>query len=152
MKDLSFNLNGHVLHTIFWRNMRPATENNKPEGELMDAIVENFGSYEAFVSEYSAAAKSVEGSGWAVLAADRLGNMFVHQVEKHNLLSISATTPLLVIDVWEHAYYIDYKNLRGDYVGTFWSIVNWKDVSARYARVLKVSEDCHCLDAIDCTC
>lgn len=136
MKDLSFNLNGHILHSIFWENMRSPMEDNRPSEEFQKKLAENFGSYEMFIKEYSAAAKSVEGSGWAVLATDESGNLFIFQVEKHNQLHLSSFKPLLVIDVWEHAYYIDYKNDRGAYVDGFWSIVNWEYVESEYSKSL----------------
>src|SRR5690606_30474097 len=110
MRDLSFNLNGHLLHEIFWENMRPAKDDNAPSGEVLSLLEKNFGSFDAFKKEYSDAAKAVEGSGWVVLMKDEQNNLFVGQLEKHNLLGISGFTPILVNDVWEHAYYLDYKN------------------------------------------
>lgn len=131
MRDLSFNLNGHLLHEIFWENMRPAVENNMPEGEVLELLEKNFGSFDAFKKEYSDAGKAVEGSGWVVLMKDEEKNLFVGQLEKHNLLGINGFTPILVNDVWEHAYYLDYKNDRGAYVENWWKIVNWEDVGKR---------------------
>lgn len=131
MRDLSFNLNGHLLHEIFWENMRPAAENNMPEGEVLELLEKNFGSFDAFKKEYSDAAKAVEGSGWVVLMKDEEKNLFVGQLEKHNLLGINGFTPILVNDVWEHAYYLDYKNDRGAYVENWWKVVNWEDVAKR---------------------
>ncbi|RME79677.1 MAG: superoxide dismutase [Methanobacteriota archaeon] len=132
LRDLSFNVNGHVLHSIFWPNMKSREENNKPGSNIGDAIDKNFGSFEAFKKEFSAAAKSVEGSGWATLSKDKDGNLFVLGIEKHNLMHIAGYEPILVLDVWEHAYYLQYKNKRADYVEQWWSIVNWEDVDRRY--------------------
>jgi Fe-Mn family superoxide dismutase len=131
MRDLSFNLNGHLMHEIFWQNMRAPKDGNAPEGELKSLLEASFDSWDGFVKEFGDAAKTVEGSGWAVLAKDSGRNLFVLQLEKHNLLGINGFTPILVNDVWEHAYYLDYKNDRGAYVDAWWKVVNWDDVSAR---------------------
>ncbi len=131
MRDLSFNLNGHLMHEIFWENMRAPKEDNMPEGEVLSLIEKNFDSFDAFRKEYSEAAKAVEGSGWVVLMKDEKKNLFIGQLEKHNLLGINGFTPVLVNDVWEHAYYLDYKNDRGAYVEAWWKVVNWENVANR---------------------
>ncbi|MDT7858986.1 MAG: superoxide dismutase [Candidatus Aenigmarchaeota archaeon] len=131
LRDLSFHMNGHVLHSIFWPNMKPPEENNKPGGKIADLINKVFGSFESFKKEFSNAAKSVEGSGWAVLAKDEKDNLYVFQIEKHNLMHVAGFKPLLVLDVWEHAYYLDYLNDRGKYVDNWWKVVNWDDVEKR---------------------
>ena len=131
LRDLSFNLNGHVLHEIFWPNMKAPEEGNKPGGRIEDSLNKNFGSVDAFKKQFAAAAKSVEGSGWAVLASDANQNLCITQVEKHNLMHIAGFKPILVLDVWEHAYYLDYLNDRGSYVDKWWAVVNWKDVEKR---------------------
>lgn len=130
MRDLSFHMNGHKLHSIFWQNMRKAKKDNAPTGALLEKITEQFGSFEAFKTEFAGAAKSVEGSGWAMLIQDG-EDLHVIQIQNQNLLGIVETKPLLLLDVWEHAYYLDYANDRGKYVDAFWSIVNWDDVAAR---------------------
>lgn len=130
MRDLSFHLAGHKLHSLFWTNMRKPKKDNSPAGAILEKITEQFGSFEAFQAEFSAAAKSVEGSGWAILVQDG-DDLHVMQLQNHNLLGATGTTPLLVLDVWEHAYYLDYKNDRGKYVDKFWDIVNWDDVASR---------------------
>ena len=127
LRDLSFNLNGHILHSIFWPVMKEKEENNKPGGRIGDLIDANFGSFDAFRAEFSNAAKKVEGSGWAVLCA-REEDLLVMQIEKHNLSHIAGFKPILVLDVWEHAYYLDYKNKRGEYVDNWWDLVNWSYV------------------------
>jgi Fe-Mn family superoxide dismutase len=127
-RDLSFNLAGHVLHSIFWPNMKQGG-GGKPGGKLADKINEDFGSFDAFKSQFSAAAKGVEGSGWGLLVWDpTTDQLLTLQAEKHNLLSGQKTVPLLVCDVWEHAYYLQYKNDRGSYVDAFWNVVNWENV------------------------
>lgn len=132
MRDLSFHMAGNKMHSIFWKNMqKPKKDNTLSAGPLLDKIVEQFGSFEAFQLEFASAAKSVEGSGWAMLVQDG-EDLHVMQVQNHNLLTSIGVTPLLVIDVWEHAYYLDYKNDRGKYVDSFWQVVNWDDVSARF--------------------
>jgi Fe-Mn family superoxide dismutase len=133
MRDLSFNYNGAKLHELFWNNMKPAQDNNVPEGLLADKFGENFGSLEAFKKEFSQAAVTVEGSGWAVLWKTSEG-LVVGQLEKHNLLGLSGAMPILVLDVWEHAYYLDYQNRRADYVEKWWNVVNFEDVGNKLAK------------------
>lgn len=131
LKDLSFNVNGHVLHSMFWENIKAPEENNRPGGSIGDAITKSFGSFEAFQKEFSAAAKTTEGSGWASLCADEKGQLHVMQIEKHNSLNVINWKALLVLDVWEHAYYLDYQNNRGGFVDSWWKLVNWSDVEKR---------------------
>jgi Fe-Mn family superoxide dismutase len=130
LRDLSFHTNGHKLHSIFWQNLQKPTKNNAPTGALLEKITEQFGSFEAFQTEFAGAAKSVEGSGWAALIQDG-EDLHIIQIQNQNLLAIVETKVLLLLDVWEHAYYLDYQNDRGKYVDAFWSIVNWNDVAAR---------------------
>lgn len=130
MRDLSFHLNGHKLHSIFWSNLRKAKKDNAPTGVLLEKINEQFGSFEAFQTEFAGAAKTVEGSGWAALIVSD-GDLHVIQIQNQNLMMVADATVLLLLDVWEHAYYLDYKNDRGKYVDSFWSIVNWDDVASR---------------------
>lgn len=125
LRDLSFNLNGHVLHSLFWQNMRTPQENNLPSKKTNDLISDNFGSWDNFKKLFSSAAVTTEGSGWATLTKGDDGQLMVGQVEKHNLLNIYGQKPILVLDVWEHAYYLDYLNDRKTYVDKWWSIVNW---------------------------
>jgi Fe-Mn family superoxide dismutase len=131
MRDLSFNVNGHVMHELFWSVMRPFKEDNNPEGELKELIEKSFGSVQKFKNEFNEACKSVEGSGWGVLGIDADKNLLVYQLEKHNLLGLNGFSPILANDVWEHAYYLDYKNDRGMYVEKWWNIINWDEVSKR---------------------
>ena len=133
-KDLAFNLGGHVNHTIYWENMAPKA-GGEPTGTLMDQIKENFGSFDAFKKQFVAVAAGVQGSGWAVLAWDYLGDqlLIIQQYDHQANLPINLV-PILLLDCWEHAYYLDYLNVRADYIAAWWNIVNWEDVAARLAR------------------
>ncbi|MGZ7067639.1 MAG: superoxide dismutase [Methanobacterium sp.] len=133
-KELSFNVGGYQLHNSFWKNMGPANENGgEPTGKIAEYIKKDFGSFERFKKEFSQAAISTEGSGWAVLTmCKNTDRLFILQLEKHNVNLVPKWTPLLVLDVWEHAYYLDYKNVRPDFVAAFWNIVNWDEVNKRF--------------------
>ncbi len=134
LRDLAFNASGHSMHTIFWPNMK-AGGGGKPGGKLADQITKDFGSYDSFKLQFSTAAKTVEGSGWGILAYDLLSDQLLTlQAEKHQNLTAQGTVPLLVLDVWEHAYYLQYKNDRGAYVDKWWDVVNWSDVEKRYEK------------------
>ncbi|AND41294.1 MULTISPECIES: superoxide dismutase [Cytobacillus] len=136
-RELAFHGSGHYLHTIFWNNMSPEG-GGKPSGALLKEINKYFGSFERFKNHFTEAAKQVEGVGWAILVwSPRARRLEILQSERHMLLTQWDTIPLLVLDVWEHAYYLQYKNNRGDYVKSWWNVVNWKDVEDRY---LKASE------------
>ncbi|MCS0786868.1 superoxide dismutase [Cytobacillus firmus] len=136
-RELAFHGSGHYLHTIFWNNMSPEG-GGKPSGALLKEINKYFGSFERFKSHFTEAAKQVEGVGWAILVwSPRARRLEILQSERHMLLTQWDTIPLLVLDVWEHAYYLQYKNNRGEYVKNWWNVVNWKDVEDRY---LKASE------------
>jgi Fe-Mn family superoxide dismutase len=131
-KTLAFNLSGHVLHSIFWRNLSP-DGGDRPDGELADAITEHFGSFESFSKRLSAATTGVQGSGWGVLGYEPVsGRLIIEQVYDHHGNVGVGTVPLLVFDAWEHAYYLQYRNVRPDYVARLWDLVNWADVNARY--------------------
>ncbi|MEU8403878.1 superoxide dismutase [Nonomuraea sp. NPDC048892] len=131
-KTYAFNLSGHVLHTIFWQNLSP-DGGDRPDGELGDAITEHFGSFDAFKKQLTTATATVQGSGWGVLAWEPLGRrLVVEQVYDHHGNVGMNTTPLLVFDAWEHAYYLQYRNVRPDYVEKLWGLINWNDVITRY--------------------
>ncbi len=133
-RELSFNGSGHVLHTLYWTSMSP--EGGEPSGKLLDALERSFGSFKAFVAQFAAATAAVEGSGWGVLAHEPyMGHLVVLQAEKHQDLGIWGVHPLLVCDVWEHAYYLKFQNRRGEYIENFLKIVNWKEAGKRYERV-----------------
>lgn len=133
LKTLSFNIGGHVLHSLFWPNLAPSSKGGgKPGGVLGDAIQKEFGSFERFKKEFFQSAVSVEGSGWAALSFCRQTNRpIIMQIEKHNTNVYPMFRILMVLDVWEHAYYLDYKNERAKFVDAFWNIVNWNEVSRR---------------------
>ncbi|MCP2259532.1 superoxide dismutase, Fe-Mn family [Streptoalloteichus tenebrarius] len=133
-KTLAFNLAGHAMHVVWWNNLSPEG-GDKPTGELAAAIDEFFGSYDKMRAQMTAVSTTVQGSGWGVLAWEPIGKrLVVHQLyDHHSNLSISAT-PLLVFDCWEHAYYLQYKNVRPDYVENLWSLVNWADVQRRFEK------------------
>ncbi len=138
-KDLAFHLGGHVNHSIFWTNMQghgAAT----PEGDIQAAIVEFFGSYDAFKAHFTAVAMGIQGSGWAVLSWDPVGQQLViQQLFDQQANTAQGTTPVLQLDMWEHAFYLDYQNVKGDYVNAFWNIVNWENVQARFAAARQAS-------------
>ncbi|KAA9135062.1 superoxide dismutase [Microbacterium caowuchunii] len=132
-KDLSFNLGGHTNHSIFWTNLSP-NGGDKPTGDLEAAITDQFGSFDKFQAQFTAAALGVQGSGWAGLFWDSIGqNLIIQQMFDQQSQIAAATVPLLLLDVWEHAYYLDYKNVRADYVKAFWNIANWENVQSRFA-------------------
>ena len=139
LKELSFQAGGHVLHSLFWQNLAPAAKAGKePGGVLADALKKEFGSFERFKKEFSAAAASTEGSGWAALAwCGMTGRPLIMQIEKHNVNVYPMFRILMVLDVWEHAYYLDYKNERPKFVEAFWNIVNWDEVNKRLEAIIK---------------
>jgi Fe-Mn family superoxide dismutase len=133
-KTLAFNISGHVLHSVFWKNLSP-DGGDKPEGELAAAVDEFFGGFEAFKSQLTQASSTIQGSGWGALAWEPLGQrLIVEQVYDHQGNIGNGSTPILVFDAWEHAFYLQYKNVKADYVAALWNIVNWPDVAARLAK------------------
>jgi Fe-Mn family superoxide dismutase len=134
-KALAFNLSGHVLHTLLWKNLSP-DGGDRPSGELAAAIDEYFGSFDAFRKQLSTSAASVQGSGWGALTWEPLGErLFIEQIYDHQGNVGQGGVPLLVIDAWEHAYYLQYENRRPDYVDAIWNVIDWTDVAARFAHV-----------------
>jgi len=132
LKELSFHIGGHMLHTTFWNSMAPPGKGGggKPEGLIAEALMKEFGSYDRFKKEFSQVATSVEGSGWAALAMHPcIDRPLIMQIEKHNVNVYPALRFLLVLDVWEHAYYVDYKNDRAKFVEGFWNVVNWDNAN-----------------------
>ncbi|MFC6093255.1 superoxide dismutase [Saccharothrix sp. BKS2] len=129
---LAFHLAGHALHQVWWKNLSP-NGGDKPTGELAAAVDEHFGSFDGLRAQLTAAAGSIQGSGWGILAWEPVGERLITQQLKdhHSNLSI-ATTPLLVFDIWEHAYYLQYRNLKADYISALWNVVDWDDVAARF--------------------
>ncbi|MCH6160300.1 superoxide dismutase [Streptomyces marispadix] len=136
-KNLAFHLSGHILHSIYWRNMTGDGGGEPLEkdgtGELADAIAESFGSFARFRTQMSKAAATTQGSGWGVLAYEPVtGRLIVEQVYDHQGNVGQASVPLLVFDAWEHAFYLQYRNQKVDFVEAMWRVVNWQDVAARY--------------------
>ncbi len=138
LSALSFKIGGHVLHSLFWPNMCPEDEvEERPGGSLEDAIDREFGSLENFKNEFTKAAAGVQGSGWGALGyCKETERLVIMQIEKHNVNIAPAFPILMVVDVWEHAYYLDYKNKRGDFLKAFWKVVNWKEISKRHEELL----------------
>jgi Fe-Mn family superoxide dismutase len=133
-KNLAFHLGGHTNHSVFWKNMSP-DGGGKPEGELAAAIDEYFGSFDLFRAHFSATANAIQGAGWSILAWDSIGaRLIVVQLYDQQGNIAIGLTPLLLLDMWEHAFYLDYLNVKGDYVNAFWNIVSWNDVAARFQR------------------
>ncbi|MEU3308016.1 superoxide dismutase [Nocardiopsis sp. NPDC055551] len=136
-KNLAFNLGGHVNHSVFWKNLSP-DGGDKPEGELGAAIDDQFGSFDAFRGHFNAAALGIQGSGWAILAWDALGQrLIIEQLFDQQGNIAIGTQPLLMLDMWEHAFYLQYKNVKADYVKAFWNVVNWADVQQRFTEARK---------------
>jgi Fe-Mn family superoxide dismutase len=135
-REAAFHGSGHLLHSIFWPNMISASEAKaQPDGALAAAINRDFGSFDAFKAQFIAAAGAVEGSGWGILAYRPDDDaLVILQAEKHQNLTQWGVIPLLVLDVWEHAYYLKYQNKRAEYVKNFFNIINWDDVGQRYEQ------------------
>lgn len=133
-KNLAFHLGGHTNHSVFWKNMSPEG-GGEPTGALKEAIDASFGSLDAFKKQFTAAAMGLQGSGWAVLAYDSIsGGLVTFQLYDQQGNVPVGTIPLLMLDMWEHAFYLDYKNVKGSYVDAWWNVVNWDDVAKRYQR------------------
>jgi len=133
-KDLAFHLGGHLNHALFWKNMSP-DGGGEPDGPLAAALTETFGGFTPFQRQFSEAALGIQGSGWAMLVWDALGQRLnIHQVYDHQANLPAAQIPLLLLDMWEHAFYLQYKNVKGDFVKAWWNVVNWSDVAARCVK------------------
>ena len=131
-KNLAFHLGGHSNHSVFWKNMSP-NGGGEPTGALASAIDDSFGSLESFKKQFTAAAMGLQGSGWAVLAYDTIsGRLVTFQLYDHQGNLPVGLVPLLMLDMWEHAFYLDYKNVKAKYVDAWWNVVNWDDVARRF--------------------
>lgn len=136
-RALAFHGSGHVLHTLYFANLHPKPD--KPKGAVLTAIQRQFGSVEALVSQLSAATTKVAGSGWGALAYEPLGRrLLVLQIEKHENQVVCGVVPLIVIDVWEHAYYLKYQNRRADYVKAIMNVIHWEEVARRFDEARRV--------------
>ncbi|WP_226366836.1 superoxide dismutase [Pseudonocardia sp. ICBG162] len=132
-KTLAFNLGGHVNHSAFWNNLSP-DGGDKPTGDLATAIDADFGSFDGFQAHFTAAATTIQGSGWAILGYDQLGGrLLIHQLYDQQSQLPAGQTPIVLLDMWEHAFYLQYKNVKPDYVKAWWNVVNWADAAERFA-------------------
>jgi Fe-Mn family superoxide dismutase len=133
-RNLAFHVSGHVLHSVFWTNLSP-DGGGEPNGVLADLLEETFGGFPAFRRQMTEAAATIQGSGWALASWEPVaGRLVVQQVHDHQGNHGQGTAPLLAIDAWEHAYYLQYENRKTDFSESFWNVVNWDDVAARLAR------------------
>ncbi|RME59385.1 MAG: superoxide dismutase [Candidatus Dadabacteria bacterium] len=133
-REAAFNGAGHFLHCIFWKNMRP-NGGGQPTGELLNRINSRFGSFDNFITHFKSAGTAVEGSGWVMLVKNNVTNeLDILTAEKHQNLTQWVVTPLLVCDVWEHAYYLKYQNRRAEYLNAFTNVINWDDVAERLMK------------------
>lgn len=139
LKGLSFNIGGHLLHSLFWENLAPAGKSGggKPGGIFAEVIEKEFGNFDRFKKEFSQTALAVEGSGWATLTfCKQTARPIIMQIEKHNTNVYPMFRILMVLDIFEHAYYLDYKNERAKFIDAFWNIVNWDEVNNRLKEIL----------------
>jgi len=133
-KTLAFNVSGHVLHSLYWQNLNP-NGGGEPTGSVAEALDQHFGGFKAFQAQMTAATVAVQGSGWSALSWEPLAKrLLIEQIYDHHANTLQGATPLLVIDAWEHAYYLQYENRRPDYVTAIWNVIHWTDVSQRYER------------------
>jgi Fe-Mn family superoxide dismutase len=134
-RQLAFHGGGHALHSVFWTNLMP-DGGDRPSGKLADAIAREFGSYEIFDAQLRAAAAGIQGSGWGILAVEAgTGALAVLAIENHQNQVIPGWVPILVIDVWEHAFYLKYENRKAEWIGAVLEhLVNWQDVARRFEK------------------
>jgi superoxide dismutase, Fe-Mn family len=137
-REMAFHGSGNFLHSIFWKIMDPDTSKRKRSKQLNKYIDQSFGSYSNFESYFKASSKAVEGSGWGILAYEpHADKLVILQAEKHQNLTQWTTYPLLVIDVWEHSYYLKYQNDRKAYIDAFFNVINWDEVSKRLEHAVQ---------------
>jgi Fe-Mn family superoxide dismutase len=138
-KALAFNLSGHVLHSLFWQNLSPKG-GERPTGDLADAIKRDFGSFEKFRKQLTASASTIMGSGWGALVWEPLSErLMTVQIYDHQSNLTQGGMPLLVLDAWEHAYYLQYQNRKADFFEVVWNCWNWKDVAERFDSAREIS-------------
>lgn len=136
--EIAFHGSGHILHSIYWLNMTNPYNFKNPSENLINVFNSKYGSFEVFIKEFKACAMAVEGSGWTVLTLTNFNSLEILNIEKHQELVLIGATPLLVLDVWEHAYYLKYKNNRESYIDNWFKLVDWSDVELRYNEALKM--------------
>jgi superoxide dismutase, Fe-Mn family len=138
-KALAFNVSGHVLHSLFWNNLSP-DGGDQPQGELADALKRDFGSFDAFKKQMTQAAATHTGSGWAALVWDPISSrLLTAQIHDHQSETLVGSVPLMVIDAWEHAYYLQYQNEKAKFFDAIWNVWNWDDIARRYTSAQKLS-------------
>jgi len=136
-RTLAFNLSGHILHSIFWQNMTPKG-GGMPSGDFVTAIQKDFGDFERFRKQLTEVAATIMGSGWAALVWEPIGKrLLITQIYDHQSNLAQAGIPLMVVDAWEHAYYLQYQNRKAEFFEAVWSLWNWQDISARYALAIQ---------------
>jgi len=135
-KTLSFNLGGHINHSAFWANLSP-DGGHQPDGALATALNEDFGSFDKFRAHFEANANAIQGSGWSILAYDTLGQRLniVQLYDQQGNVPLGQV-PIVLLDMWEHAFYLQYLNVKADYVKAWWNVVNWADAQQRYATAV----------------
>jgi Fe-Mn family superoxide dismutase len=139
-RDLAFHVSGHVLHSLYWTNLHP-DGGGAPTGDLATALEETFGGVDAFRRQMDEAVLSVQGSGWALAAWEpTAGRIVVQQVHDHQANHAQGAVPLLAIDAWEHAYYLQYENRKAEYLAGFWNVVSWDEVARRLAAAVHPAE------------
>ena len=140
-RALAFNLSGHVLHSIFWKNMMPKG-GSTPDGDFASVLEKDFGGFQRFRKQLTEVASTIMGSGWAALVWEPIGErLLITQIYDHQSNLAQAGVPLMVIDAWEHAYYLQYQNRKTEFFEAVWHLWNWQDISARYASALQLKLD-----------
>jgi len=140
-RALAFNLSGHILHSIFWKNMKPKAS-GAPQGDFATAIQKNFGEFSRFRKQLTEVASTIMGSGWGALVWEPVGKtLLITQIYDHQSNLAQAGVPLMVIDAWEHAYYLQYENRKTEFFEALWQVWNWEDVAARYAAAIQLKID-----------
>src|SRR5207237_1875510 len=140
-RALAFNLSGHILHSIFWKNMKPKAS-GAPQGDFATAIQKNFGEFSRFRKQLTEVASTIMSSGWAALVWEPVGKtLLITQIYDHQSNLAQAGVPLMVIDAWEHAYYLQYENRKTEFFEALWQVWNWEDVAARYAAAIQLKID-----------
>jgi len=134
-KDLSFYGSGAILHELFFTNMGPSIP-TEPSQELIEQIIKDFESFDKFKNQFNEAAKAVEASGWCLLVwVTKWKRLEILQCEKHQNLTLWGCIPLMVLDMWEHSYYLQYQTKRPEYINAFWNIINWNEINKRYKNI-----------------
>jgi Fe-Mn family superoxide dismutase len=140
-RSLAFNLSGHILHSIFWKNMM-SQGGGTPQGDLASAIQKDFGEFGKFRKQLTEVASTIMGSGWAALVWEPIGKrLLITQIYDHQSNLAQAGVPLMVIDAWEHAYYLQYQNRKTEFFEAVWQVWNWQDIAARYAAAIQLKID-----------